>query len=114
MNNLNGLNYAKRCLTTLNIAWYLHPYLKTTMVVQILRWKYTLIPVPKYLMLYLSKNRQLPNTFTLLHIIVRNSTMHNGIPQPCIVNYWLLWKLSGIGDHLYMVRSLLCTWTTNP
>ena len=27
------------------------------------------------------------------------------------MKFWLSWKLYGIGDHIYIVRSLLCVWT---
>ena len=40
--------------------------------------------------------------------------MYNIITSLQIIKFWLLWKLPGIGDHIYMVRSSLCLQTIDP
>ena len=40
--------------------------------------------------------------------------MHNKISQLHNVKYWLSWKLSSIGDYIYMVKSSLCIQTIDP
>ena len=41
-------------------------------------------------------------------------TMCSKTTQLCIMKCWLSLKLSSIGDHTYMVRSLLYVWTIKP
>ena len=77
-------------------------------------WKYTLMLALKCLVPYFSRNAQLLNTFTPYCIIVRSLIMHNRITQIQIIKCWLLLKLSDIGDHTYMVGSLLCIQIITP
>ena len=104
----HGLTNIYMHLINRNIIWYLQLCL---MVAQILKWKYTPMP-PKVLGTILVQKYAAGKHFYPQCTIARSLIMHNKVTQLQLVKYWPLWKLSGIGNHTCLVRSLLCVWTT--